>query len=779
MTTGNGHDAEQNMALALDEKATDPAALARRSVQARTEPIESLSPFIWYVATSQDEAPAWWTPSRDQYLRKVWRTEPMLAGAIYSVESKLKTLGWTLEGPQRQVKRYQEMLSESEFGQGWGDLVSKVVEDLLTMDRGAFIEVLRATDGSDGPVLGLAHLDASRCLPTGDLQAPVVYYDYRTGKPHRMGAHQVIRLVSQPSPDESLLGVGYCATSRILRAAQIMRDIWIYKREKLSSRPSRGIVAVRGMSQQRFDEAIRKAQEAMDNEGLTRFAKVISIATQDPGVPLEIQQLDFASLPDGYNEESSITLYAYILALELGLDARELWPATASGATKADAEIQNRKARGKGFGDLTSSIERAINWQVLPKSVTFRFDMLDDEEDKAKTELDRARIDNVVKLFTVPTGMTESVIDRLEARRLLADVQVLPEEFLANEPDVTPDVVADDVEREDGTEEAAVVQAEPVVEEVAAKELRRLYGPPARYSSKSGRVTVLEPRHPFALAAAQAAKAKATPKTGASRTRDVALPDDTEQRTEKLERSMEAAASTALGKVERLLLAKVRALPEARKATGEKAVPLADDDDLWKVVEGLFVDALGPELTAAAQAGAAAAAESVLSTVAVAVDMALVNQEVLKWSKAWNFELSRGLTDTTRKALRGAIVTWQETGLGKRGLPDLLKALEPTFGKWRAQMIGTTEVTRAFAEGSTLAYKQVPGAIGERWRTAKDEKVCVAICVPLDGKTTKFDQPFSDLLDKDVVAEIKPFLRPPAHSRCRCRNTLVLSAAKD
>jgi len=243
---------------------------------------------------------------------------------------------------------------------------------------------------------------------------------------------------------------------------------------------------------------------------------------------------------------------------------------------------------------------------VLPKSLTFRFDMLDDEEDKAKTDLDGARIDNVVKLFTVPSGMAESVIDRLEARRLLADVQVLPEEFLANEPDVTPDVVADDVEREDGNEEVAPVPTEPMAEEVAAKELRRLYGPPARYSSKNGRVTVLEPRHPFVLAAAQAAKAKATPKTGASRTRDVALPDDIEERTQKLERSMEAAASAGLAKVEKLLTARVRALPEARKAEGEKAVPLADDDDLWEVVEGLFVDALGPELTAAAQAGAAA-----------------------------------------------------------------------------------------------------------------------------------------------------------------------------
>jgi len=184
MTTGNGHDAEQNMALA--EKATDPAALARRSVQARTEPIESLSPFVFYIATAQDEAPGWWTPSRDLYLRKVWRTEPMLAGAIYSVESKLKTLGWTLDGPHRQVRRYQEMLSESEFGQGWGDLVSKVVEDLLTMDRGAFIEVLRATDGPEGAVLGLAHLDASRCLPTGDLQVPVVYVGDPYGN-HRGG----------------------------------------------------------------------------------------------------------------------------------------------------------------------------------------------------------------------------------------------------------------------------------------------------------------------------------------------------------------------------------------------------------------------------------------------------------------------------------------------------------------------------------------------------------------------------------------------------------------
>jgi len=459
---------EEDLALALAEKAKPDAA--KYSIQGRAEAAETLQPLVWYISASADEIPAYWSAARDVSLRKFWKTESILAGAIYSQVAKIKTLGWTLDGPQRQVNRYQRMLSEAEFGNGWGVLISKVVEDYLCQDRGAFVEVIRASKDATGPVIGLAHLDASRCMPTGDLEYPVVYANARTGRPHKLADAQVIHLPSLPSPDESLKNIGFCAVSRVLRASQILRDIVTYKREKLSSRPQRGIVFVQGMSQHRLNAAFAEAQEQMDNEGLTRFAKVVTIASQDPGQPLDIKSFDFASLPDGYDEQTTTTLYAYIVALACGTDAREFWPATASGATKADAQVQAQKARGKGSGDILTSIERAINWKVLPDSLTFRFDFQDDEEDAQKAALEGARIGNIVKMYFPGAGV-EGLVSKAEARQLLADQQILPPEFLANEPDVTPNVIADDVEQEEAPEPTEPVAAEaPATDETPVEE---------------------------------------------------------------------------------------------------------------------------------------------------------------------------------------------------------------------------------------------------------------------------------------------------------------------
>lgn len=758
----NGHQA-----IALGEKAT-PAEQARLSVQTRTQEGASLQPLIFWVATVADEAPAWWVPSRDDYLRKFWRTEPMLAGAIYSIEAKIRTLGWALDGPRRQVSRFQTVLAEAEFGSGWQQLIGKVMEDLLTMDRGAFVELLRATKGPEGPVLGLAHLDSARCFLTGDLREPVVYYDVRSGQPHRLAAHQVLHLVSMSSPDEQMRGVGFSATSRVLRAAQIMRDIWVYRREKLSSRPPRGLLAVKGISKRLLDEAIAQSEEQMDNQGLTRFAKIITLAAQDPGVPLELEQIDFASLPDHYDEQTSTTLYAYTLALCLGVDARELWPATASGATKADALVQAMKARGKGFGDLLTTIEQRLNWAVLPRSLTFHFDFQDDEEDAQRAELLDRKVRTVVSLYNMTSAGLEGLVTRAEARQLLAAMEVLPQEMLAAEGDITPDVTGDEVEQVDTPAEAAAVAAQSVpaggeaagaeAEAEAQKDLARLFGPPVRYRSHTGRSSPLSVARPFASARplqaplAPGRKAKAGP-----RTVDLLLPAETDARLEEQEAALATAAEAGLAAVRKLVEARLRGVADV--GAKEEPVPFFEDAAIWSEAGGALRDALLPEIVAAAQAGVQIAADA-LGGVAVGVDLALVNEPVLRWSRQYTYDLVSGLMGTTRAALREAIATWQEQGLGRRGFPDLLKALAPLFDRRRAELIASTEVTRAFAEGNYLVYRQVPGLDTKVWLTLEDERVCPR-CGPLHEVAVGLEEEFPDA--------VQPTKLPPLHPRCRCR----------
>lgn len=148
-----------------------------------------------------------------------------------------------------------------------------------------------------------------------------------------------------------------------------------------------------------------------------------------------------------------------------------------------------------------------------------------------------------------------------------------------------------------------------------------------------------------------------------------------------------------------------------------------------------------------------------LERIGLGIDWALVNEAAREWVlgtegiSGYLQELYDQIQESSRRALRQEIAAWIESG---EALPDLVKRLEPTFGKKRAELIASTEVTRAYAEGNTRAW-QASGLVTLReWRTANDERVC-PVCGPLHKKRAGFDEPFEGGPES-----------PPAHPRCRC-----------
>jgi len=75
----------------------------------------------------------------------------------------------------------------------------------------------------------------------------------------------------------------------------------------------------------------------------------------------------------------------------LGVDARELFPAMSSGATRADALLQHLKQRGKGPGQILESTEQLFNYKFLPSHLRFEFDFQDDAQDRQVAEIHQIR----------------------------------------------------------------------------------------------------------------------------------------------------------------------------------------------------------------------------------------------------------------------------------------------------------------------------------------------------------------------------------------------------
>jgi hypothetical protein len=139
------------------------------------------------------------------------------------------------------------------------------------------------------------------------------------------------------------------------------------------------------------------------------------------------------------------------------------------------------------------------------------------------------------------------------------------------------------------------------------------------------------------------------------------------------------------------------------------------------------------------------------------VDMDGIHEAGILATRTLDTEWWRQIERTTRDSLRTTLLLWQEQGLGKRGLPDLVDSLQPLFSRERAKRIAQTESTRLFAEGNILAARDDDSVGGMEWQTARDELVCETYkdepgCGPRNGL----------IYPKNNLPSM------PLHPNCRC-----------
>lgn len=393
-------------------------------------------------AESADTIPQWgFQPgARDRALRAFWPNEPFFASALYDTIARYAAFGWTLEGGPRTVAAMQTILHTAEHGEGWIPLIHKVLIDLYTQDNGAFIEVVRADSTPNSPVVELNHLDSGRCVRTGFWDYPVIYYDIQ-GRGHRLASHQVVPLAEFPSSNENMRGVQYCALTRCLRAAQIMREIQVYNREKVSGRFTKRIFLVGGMSTRMIEDAVRQHQAAADAAGQLRFIQPVVLGTLDPTAQVSLATLDLANLPDNFNEEVFMHWYVTQLAMAFGSDYQDFAPLpgrAGAASSGAGAAAQQARTRGKGPQMFMRTLEQAFNFHgIMPRNVTFKFG----EQDNAAA-LETILLGKEYALYLQVLVEAGIVTDQV-ARQMLSDKGFLDPMYLElmRDPDPTPDIV--------------------------------------------------------------------------------------------------------------------------------------------------------------------------------------------------------------------------------------------------------------------------------------------------------------------------------------------------
>ena len=460
------------------EKQISPQALARSVIETMPTPAPGAAPIgtiesslLYFVASVAEEISAWGlSPTlRDRQLRAFWPTESYFCSALGTVTARNAASSWNIDGPPRTSRQMQEVLDNANRGEGWQDLMSKTSMDLYTQDKGAFWEVVRATDGPEGVLIGLNNLDAERCEHTGNPEFPVVYRD-RLERFHRLAWWQVVTLAEMPVPLEGKPGLQMCALSRMLRAVQVIRNITLYKEEKTGGRFTRAIHIVKGVTRAQMDDALAKATGRADAQGALRYVQPLIVPAVDPKADIDLKTLELAGMPDGYDEEQTFKMYITIIAMAFLSDYQDFSPLPGGNlGTSAQSTILHLKTKGKGPALFRKIITHALNFKVLPKAATFRFDELDIQADQDQAFVRKTRAE------TRAVQVNSGELTPEAARQLALDAGDIPQEVFdkLGGVDVTPSMSAQDesTPKEPSPKPVTPYAAAPVPEPVSPQSM--------------------------------------------------------------------------------------------------------------------------------------------------------------------------------------------------------------------------------------------------------------------------------------------------------------------
>ena len=373
----------------------------------------------------EEKVPAYQSDSRnrDKFLYDYAFKEPHLAGVLNSVTAIDKNRGWRVVGGKTQVNRTTEMLHNFEVAPGligWRPALAAASSSFWSTNMGSIVEL--GTEGKNGPVRALYHVDPTRCYLTGNYKTPLRYSPSK-GKVQNWKDTDFFRVASLPSIREDYRGLGNCAIDRALQLGQLMRAVYRHDEERLGARAPRGLMLLSGINRKQWDDAMEARDAELDQNMMQYFGSVAVLASASASV--DAKMIALSELPTSFNLKEGTDMILYGYALCFGYDASEFYPVQYGALGRGnEVALQHEKATGKGRLDFVLGFQEQLQ-NFLPDSVTFTFDQRDEEGDLLHAKVEQAWVD-VAKTMYTATVNGQPMITVEEARVLLADYGIIP-----------------------------------------------------------------------------------------------------------------------------------------------------------------------------------------------------------------------------------------------------------------------------------------------------------------------------------------------------------------
>ena len=370
--------------------------------------------------------------TRDTWLQSFWHREPHLAGVMNAVTLIDSNRGWTLTGGRNQVIRYTNALHNAEDGGGWRQYFKKSSLSYWSTDLGSITEAGR--DGRSGPLRAIFHVDPGCCQLTGKTKTPLQYKP-ASGKPQLWRLEDFFRVCSMPNDSEKFRGLGYCAVSRALELAKLMLAIYQHDQEKLGARMPRGLLILQNVTEDQWNQSLEARDLKLDSLERKHYAGVQVLASGGME-QVDAKLVALSNLPDGFDRKTFADQLMYGYALCFGYDPSEFWPVQFGALGRGtETAMQAQKSTAKGVMDFTLSYQERLQ-QELPDTILFEFEQRDEEGERVAAEVAAAQVSVVTQAYESGLMAGQPLLDREEARSLLAEYGVIPHDWTEMEEDV-------------------------------------------------------------------------------------------------------------------------------------------------------------------------------------------------------------------------------------------------------------------------------------------------------------------------------------------------------
>jgi len=442
--------------LALAQKASAP----KSSIQLRvTDPAKlaggwssGLTNFVNLLAGQDQGCPPWSCPlRRADYLESVWRNDSRLSGVIFTMVSRIASLGWAIVGPIKKLRRWYDMLAWADE-EGWTQFIKLFFADYLTTDEGGILETTRSFYPR-GPLVSLWNMDARHAIPgpvtlpaktevagksTKMKSWPLIFKDQDHWKGLKKG--QFLRVASLPTTDQFRRRMGFCFMSRILRYAALADAMLKFQEERVSNLPPEGIATISGLTRPQVEKAMQEYTLQRKQKNQLTWPGVLWLVSNTYGQECKVAFTSFRQVWENFSDREANEVFSKVVALDAGIDVSEIWQVEFHGATKAASWLQHKKSLGKGSAEFIVEFERWIA-RNTPQDIAFRFDTPDDEQDVTHERIRQMRIKNIKELWVPPQGQEEGLLTKEQALELLAMEQVIPNYMAAPTISTVTDII--------------------------------------------------------------------------------------------------------------------------------------------------------------------------------------------------------------------------------------------------------------------------------------------------------------------------------------------------